>query len=245
VVVGAEGFEPQAAKVRILLGHEAALRFVLKPGVRREEITVTASVGAVDSHTIPVHTHVNGTEIHGLPINQRSFLDFALLDAGLQRDTLRVHAVAVTSGFNVMGQRPRTNSVQLDGADLNDETTGGVRGSVPMESVQEFQVLTSGYQAEYGRASGGVVNVITKAGGNSFHGSLFAFLRHRSLDATNAFSPVADPPYTRTQYGASLGGPLQKDRTFLFAGFEQLRRQESGFSRIGANAAALGLTAQQ
>lgn len=155
VVVSAEGFEPQTASVRILLGHEAALRFVLRPGVRREEITVTATAGAVDSHTIPIHTHVNGSEIHGLPINQRSFLDFALLDAGLQRDTLRVHAVAVTSGFNVMGQRPRTNSVQLDGADLNDETTGGVRGSVPMESVQEFQVLTSGYQAEYGRASGG------------------------------------------------------------------------------------------
>lgn len=245
VAVTAAGFDAQQSVVKILLGHEAALRFVLRPGTHHEEITVTASAGAVDSYTIPIHTHVNATEIHGLPINQRSFLDFALLDAGLQRDTLRVHAVAVTSGFNVMGQRPRTNSLQLDGADLNDETTGGVRGSVPMESVQEFQVLSSGYQAEYGRASGGVINVVTKAGSNSFHGTLFGFLRHRSLDATNAFSAVRNPPYTRTQYGASLGGPLRKNRTFFFVAFEQLRRQESGFSRIGVNAADLGLTPQQ
>lgn len=245
VAVTAEGFDAQQSVVKVLLGHEVALRFVLHPGTHREEITVTATSGAVDSYTIPIHTHVSQAEIHGLPINQRSFLDFALLDSGLQRDTLRVHAVAVSSGFNVMGQRPRTNSLQLDGADLNDETTGGVRGSVPMEAVQEFQVLTSGYQAEYGRAAGGVVNVVTKTGGNSYHGSLFGFLRQRSLDATNAFSSVENPPYSRTQYGASLGGPLRRDRTFFFVSFEQLRRQESGFSRIGANSSALGLTATQ
>lgn len=245
VTVAAKGFETQRAAVQILLGREAALRFSLRPGAHREQITVAAQSGAVDAYAIPIHTHVSGTEIHTLPINQRSFLDFALLDSGLQRDTLRVHAVAVTSGFNVMGQRPRTNSLQLDGADLNDETTGGVRGSVPMEVVQEFQVLASGYQAEYGRAAGGVVNVITRSGGNHLHGSLFGFLRHRSLDATNAFSTVENPPYTRTQYGASLGGPLKKDRTFFFLSFEQLRRQESGFSRIGINASALGLTAAQ
>jgi hypothetical protein len=245
VTVTAKGFEPQQSMVRILLGHEAALRFVLRPGTRREQVTVVAQDSVVDSYTIPIHTHVSGAEIHNLPINQRSFLDFALLDSGLQRDTLRVHAVAVTSGFNVMGQRPRTNSLQLDGADLNDETTGGVRGSVPMEVVQEFQVLTSGYQAEYGRAAGGVVNVVTKGGGNHLHGSLFGFLRQRSLDATNAFSPVKNPPYTRAQYGASLGGPIKKDRTFFFLAFEQLRRQESGFSRIGSSASALGLTTAQ
>jgi outer membrane receptor protein involved in Fe transport len=245
VTVSAEGFDGQQAAVRILLGHEAALRFVLQPGARRDEITVVAKAEAVDSYTIPVHTHVDSGQIQGLPINQRNFLDFALLDAGLQRDTLRVHAVAVTAGFNVLGQRPRTNSLQMDGADLNDETTGGVRGSVPMEAVQEFQVLTSGYQAEYGRASGGVVNVITKAGTNEVHGTLFGFLRHRGLDATNAFSPIKDPPYTRTQYGASLGGPLRKDRSWYFLSLEQLRRQESGFSRVGTNPAALGLTPQQ
>ena len=246
VSVALNGFEPQEAAVKIMLGHEAVLRFSLRPAAPREEVTVTAAASeGVDSYTIPIHTHVNATEIQGLPINQRNFLDFALLDSAIQRDTLRVHAVAGTSGFNVAGQRPRTNSLHLDGADLNDETTGGVRGGVPMEAVQEFQVLTSGYQAEYGRASGGVVNVITKTGDNALHGSAFGFLRHRSFDATNAFSAIKDPPYTRTQYGVSVGGPLRLNRTFIFASFEQLRRQESGFSRIGMNPGALGLTPQQ
>ena len=245
VVARAEGFEPATASVRVLLGHETALRLVLQPLTRREVIAVTAQAEVVDSYTIPVQTHISNQEIQGLPVNQRNFLDFALLDAGVQRDTLRVHAAAVTSGFNVLGQRPRSNSLQMDGADLNDESTGGVRGSVPMEAVQEFQVLTSGYQAEYGRASGGLVNVITKSGTNEIHGTLFGFLRHRSLDATNAFSSIKDPPYTRTQYGGSLGGPLRKGRTWYFLSLEQLRRQESGFSRVGLNPGVFALTQQQ
>jgi len=144
-----------------------------------------------------------------------------------------------------MGQRPRNNSIQLDGADLNDESTGGARGSLSMEAIQEFQVLTNGYQAEYGRASGGVVNAISKSGTNQFHGDVFGFLRQRDLDATNAFSPVKDPPYTRTQYGASLGGPIWRDHSFFFLAFEQLRRQESGFSQIGTNPATFSLTPEQ
>jgi hypothetical protein len=111
--------------------------------------------------------------------------------------------------------------------------------------VQEFQVLTSGYQAEYGRAAGGVVNVISKSGTNELNGSLFGFLRHRSLDATNAFSALRNPPYTRTQYGLSLGGPLRKNRTFFLASFEQLRRQESGFCRIGGDPTVFSLTPAQ
>ncbi len=245
VTVSAEGFGTKQAPVQIRLGHEAVIRFVLQPQSRLEVIEVTAAAEAVDAYTIPVQTHVNHGQIHGLPVNQRNFLDFALLDGGLQRDTLRVHAAAVTSGFNVLGQRPRSNSLQMDGADLNDESTGGVRGSVPMEAVEEFQVLASGYQAEYGRASGGVVNVVTRGGSNDLHGTLFGFLRHRSLDATNAFSAIKDPPYTRAQFGASLGGPLRADRAWYFLSFEQLRRQESGFSRVGLNPAVFALSPQQ
>jgi hypothetical protein len=244
--VGVPGFAAQTTNVTIHLGHEATLHFELAPSAVVETIDVTApSVAPLEASAIPVHSHIERAEIEGLPINRRDFLGFALFDSGIQRDSLRVHAVAVTSGFNVMGQRPRANSLQLDGADLNDETTGGMRSSVPMEAVQEFQVLTSGYQAEYGRASGGVVNVITKSGGNEFHGSVFGFLRHRSLDATNAFSLVDDPPYTRVQYGASLSGPLQKDRTFFYVAFEQLRRQESGFSRIALSPQTFSLTPAQ
>jgi hypothetical protein len=209
-------------------------------------VTISAAPeSAIDAATVPVHHHVPSSQIEALPINQRKALDFALLDSSVQHDTLRVHAVANTSGFNVMGQRPRTNSLQLDGSDVNDETTGGVRNAVPMEAVQEFQVLIAGHQAEFGRACGGVINVVTKSGGNGFHGSAIGLLRHRSLDATNAFSAIEDPPYTRTQYGGSLSGPILKDRTFGFAAFEQLRRQESGFSRIALSPDVLALSPAQ
>ncbi len=233
VSVFREQFTSQKAKVEILLGHNARADFRLEPAAVKSTVTVCATPeSAIDAATVPLHHHVSSKQIEALPINQRKALDFALLDSSVQLDTLRVHAVANTSGFNVMGQRPRSNSLQLDGSDVNDETTGGVRNTVPMEAVQEFQVLIAGYQAEFGRSSGGVINVISKSGGNHVHGSAIGFLRHRSLDATNAFSAIQDPPYTRTQYGGSLSGPLRKDRTFFFAAFEQLRRQESGFSRI-------------
>jgi hypothetical protein len=89
------------------------------------------------------------------------------------------------------------------------------------------------------------VNVVTKSGGNRFHGSGFAFFRHRSLDATNVYSAIKDPPYTRTQYGGSLGGPIRRDRTFFFVAFEQLRRRESGFSRIAVSPDSFALSPAQ
>src|SRR4030095_11229800 len=93
----------------------------------------------------------------------------------------------------------------------------------------EFQVVTNSFAAEFGRSAGGVVNVVTKSGTNDFHGNLFGFLRHRSFQARNAFAPIEDPPFTRTQYGFTLGGPFDRDRTFFFYAFEQRRRNESGF----------------
>lgn len=246
VLVSREQFTPQKARVRILLGHNAQANFRLELAAVRSTVTISATPEfAIDAATVPVHHHVPAKQIEALPINQRKALDFALLDSSVQPDTLRVHAVANTSGFNVMGQRPRSNSLQLDGSDMNDETTGGVRNTVPMEAVQEFQVLIAGHQAEFGRTCGGVINVVTKSGGNRFHGSAIGFFRHRSLDATNAFSAIQDPPYTRTQYGGSLSGPIRRDRTFFFAAFEQLRRQESGFSRIALSPDTFALSPAQ
>jgi hypothetical protein len=95
--------------------------------------------------------------------------------------------------------------------------------------VQEFQVVTNSFAPEFGRSSGGVVNVVTKGGGNQFHGNGFGFLRHRSFQARNAFAPINDPPFTRAQYGATLGGPLHKDRSFFFVAFEQRQRHETGY----------------
>src|SRR5437870_1910225 len=106
--------------------------------------------------------------------------------------------------------------------------TTAARSTVSQEAVQEFQVVTNSFAAEFGRSSGGVVNVVTKGGTNQLRGNLFGFLRHRSFQARNAFAPIAKPPFTRAQYGGTLGGPLDKDRTFFFLAFEQRQRHETG-----------------
>jgi TonB-dependent receptor-like protein len=125
--------------------------------------------------------------------------------------------------------------VNLDGMNNVDNSVNGIRSTVSQEAVQEFQIITNGYNAEYGQASGGVVNIITKSGTNDTHGSAYAYLRNRNIQATNPFSTVKNPAYTRIQPGATLGGPIVKDRTFYFFSFETTRRHETGFSSIGQN----------
>ncbi|MGH9554612.1 MAG: TonB-dependent receptor, partial [Terriglobales bacterium] len=102
-------------------------------------------------------------------------------------------------------------------------------------AVQEFQLITNGYAAEYGRASGGVINIITRSGTNDLHGNLFGYLRHRTIQADNPFTTTPDPGYTRVQAGATLGGPIKRDKTFFYFSYELTRRQETGFSTIGSN----------
>jgi hypothetical protein len=116
---------------------------------------------------------------------------------------------------------------------------------VSQEAVQEFQLITNSYAPEFGRASGAVVNIITKSGTNDLHGSVFGFLRHKSFQARNAFSISDNPAFTRGQYGFTIGGPIKKDRTFAFAAFEQTHRQETAFSVIGRDPSIFGLTADQ
>ena len=125
--------------------------------------------------------------------------------------------------------------MQVDGADFTDNSINAARSTVSQEAVQEYQVTTNSYLPEFGRATGGIVNVVTKGGTNDFRGNIFGYLRHKTIQARNAFAPVIDgdpdkkPPYTRAQYGFTFGGPLLKERTFFFGSFEQRRRQESGF----------------
>ena len=146
-----------------------------------------------------------------------------------------------TSGLNFGGVRARSNSINVDGADAGDYVSGGTRATVSQDAVQEFQIITNGFAAEYGRASGGVVNIITKSGTNATHASAFGFLRNRYIQATNPFSTVDQPAYTRVQAGFTLGGAIVPDKTFYFFSTEITRRQETGFSDIGAN--NFGLTA--
>jgi hypothetical protein len=217
-------------KVTVTVGQAAELDITLEPGQITESVTISdATSEIVETSKTAVSTTIDQQRINNLPINERNYLAFALTTSTVGRDNGRPIGPAPTTGLNFGGQRGRSNLVQVDGADNTDNSVNASRSTVSQEAVQEFQVVTNSFAPEFGRSAGGVVNVVTKSGTNEFHGNLFGFLRHRSFQARNAFAPIEDPPFTRAQYGFTLGGPLDKGRTFFFFAFEQRRRNESGF----------------
>src|SRR5207245_2104053 len=199
------------------------------------EVSVTSDAQLVETTRISVATTVDQIRIDNLPINGRNYINFTLTNSQVARDTAPSIGAAPTSGLNVGGQRARSNLVNVDGADAVDNSVNGVRSTVSQEAVQEFQIITNGYAPEYGRASGGVVNIVTRSGTDVLHGTAFGYLRNRKIQAVNPFSTEKDPAYTRVQSGFTLSGPLKKDKTFYFLSFENTRRHETGFSSIGAN----------
>ena len=173
--------------------------------------------------------------IDNLPINGRNYVQFALTDSQIKTDSAPYTTVAPTSGLSFQGARARSNLINVDGGDAEDSIINGIRSTVSQDAVQEFQVLTNSFAPEYGRSAGGVVNIVTRAGSNDFHGTVFGYLRDRSLQGVNPFSTVSDPAYTRVQSGLAFGGPIRKNRMYYFLSYETTRRQETGFSTIGSN----------
>jgi len=216
--------------VTLTVGQRADLDVALEVGLVSEVVTITgANAELVETSKTAVATTVDQQRIENLPINERNYLAFALTTSTVGRDNGRPIGPAPTTGLNFGGQRGRSNLVQVDGADNTDNSVNASRSTVSQEAVQEFQVVTNSFAPEFGRSSGGIVNVVTKSGTNDFHGNIFGFLRDKSFQARNPFSPILKPDFRRTQYGATLGGPLDRDRTFFFFAFEQRRRDESGF----------------
>jgi hypothetical protein len=217
-------------KVTVTVGQAADVDVKLELGQISESVTISdATSEIIETSKTAVATTIDQQRINNLPINERNYLGLALTNSTVGRDNGRPIGPAPTTGLNFGGQRGRSNLVQVDGADNTDNSVNASRSTVSQEAVQEFQVVTNSFAPEFGRSAGGVVNVVTKSGTKEFHGNLFGFLRHRSFQARNAFAPVEDPPFTRTQYGFTLGGPLDPERTFFFFAFEQRRRNESGF----------------
>ena len=234
VTVDAPGFAKWTSKSVVLtIGQSAELPVALSLATTTEEVTVSAEAELIETERSSNTSTIGQQRIDNLPINGRNYIQFAQTDSQIYRDTAPSIGAAPTSGLNFSGQRARANLVNVDGADTVDASVNGIRSTVSQEAVQEFQVITNGYNAEYGRASGGVVNIITKSGTNDFHGSAFGFLRNRNFQAQNPFTNVPDPAYTRAQYGLAMGGALKKDKTFWFFSFEGTRRHETGFSTIG------------
>src|SRR5215813_10936611 len=222
--------------VRVTVGQTANQDITLEVGEMTATVTVTAaSPNIVETTNTAVTNTINRERIENLPINERNYLSFALTSSMVGRDNGRPIGPAPTTGLNFGGQRGRSNLVQVDGADNTDNSVNASRSTVSQEAVQEFQVVMNSFAAEFGRSAGGVVNVVTKSGTNDLRGNIFGFIRHKSIQARNPFAPLIDndpskkPPFTRGQYGFTVGGPLDKDRTFFFFAFEQRRRNESGY----------------
>jgi len=223
------GFKPHLRRgLQLAVAQTIVLNVTLQIGqleIRDEVVGVTPLVNTSSSEL----SYLVGSEtIEQLPLNGRNYTDLALLQPGVlaypHRDGGSV--VAHGLGISVNGQDPRSNVYLLDGT-LQNDFTNGPAGSAAgtalgMETVREFRVETNAYSAEFGRNSGGQINVLTKSGTNRYSGSLYEYHRNDALDARNYFDSLGKPDFTRNQFGGSFGGPLTIDRAFFFVGYEAL-----------------------
>jgi hypothetical protein len=241
------GFAAQTREgLSLSLGQAPEIDFLLKVAGAREDLVVSAEAPIVDATHTAVSSVVGQQQIEGLPINKRDFLSFTVITPGVTTDRTPQQGASATSGLSFGGQRARSNNIMVDGVDNNDPVVGAVRATFSQEAIREFQVLTNSYSAEFGKASGGVVNIVTKSGTNDVHGNAFFYYRDESLNAKDHFeefdvfgNPVnrEKAPFHQYQWGATLGGPLKKDRTFFFLSFEQVDIGANNFVNIQPGAA--------
>jgi carboxypeptidase family protein len=220
--------------INLVVGQQAVVTLRLEVGEVQQQVTVTAEAAMVNTTTSSVTGLVGEREVKELPLNGRSFDLLITLNAGAVSYT-SLRTVGAGSGnsnrFTVAGRRASENYFLLNGVELTGPNTDfntpwGASGQLlGVEAIREFNVQTDTYGAEYGKRAGSQVGVVTQSGTNQLHGSLFEFLRNSKLDARNFFDHFTIPPYKRNQFGASAGGPIRKDRTFVFGNYEGLRHR--------------------
>jgi carboxypeptidase family protein/TonB-dependent receptor-like protein len=261
VSVTAPGFNTaRESNVALAVGAEQQLNFSLKVGETTQTVQVTEAVPMVQATSSTLTSEVESTTVRELPLNGRDWASLATLAPGVTGLNGEVQlpfesgALRGNRGFGsqltISGGRPTQNNYRLDGLSISDYTngSGSVMGAtLGVDAIQEFSVITGNYSAEYGRTSGGVINAVSKSGTNSFHGDAYEFWRNDALDANDFFSNIAGQPLPtlrRNQFGAAAGGPIIKDRTFIFGDYEGIRLAEgtaSGNSRVPSENARLGI----
>ncbi len=258
VTVSHPGFSPAVRPVTLTVGSAFDLAIALTVAGAQSAVTVDARAAVIETARTQIAGTVSQAEVHALPLNGRNFLDLALLVPGVSpTNTASNQLFAETSavpgqGISVGSQRNFSNNFIVDGLSANDDAAGLSGIFYGLDVVQEFQVVTSGGQAELGRALGGYVNVLTKSGTNAVHADLYSYFRNQRFNAANPLSNTKLPA-TQAQYGASLGGPVKQDRTFYFANFEQRSLNQSGLitiapasvAAINAHLAAVGYQGEQ
>jgi len=231
VVVSAQGFaERRVAGVALPVGQSVEIDVTLQVSGVEELVTVAGTAGTVDVLGSVVGTVVSAREIETLPLNGRNFLELAFLAPGNAPapgyDPTKAQSVLVSSA----GQAGRGGNITIDGMDNNDDVVGGPLHNLPQDAVQEFQVATARYAAELGRSAGSALNVVTRSGGDATRGSAALFFRDQSWQALSDLvdaDTVGDPPFSRQQLSATLGGPLSPGRLFYFGAIE-VRNQDDG-----------------
>ena len=219
--------------INLAVGQEAVVNLQLEVGDLVQQVTVVAETPVVNATTSSVSGVVNEQEIKDLPLNGRSFDNLIALNPGAINYGLKSANTITSMGntFSVAGRRPLDNIFLLNGVEYTGSsqlsvTPGGVSGELlGIDAVREFNVLTDTYSAEFGKRAGAQVSVVTQSGTNRLHGSLFEFLRNSALDARNFFDQGFVPPFRRNQFGGALGGPVKKDRLFLFGNYEGFQQR--------------------
>jgi outer membrane receptor protein involved in Fe transport len=255
LTVAFPGFATTVDKGIVLtVGQTATVDVALRVATQSEEVVVTTEVPPIEPTKTEISQVIDTQQIQDLPISGRQFTDFALLTAGVATGRSSLQSTITefeTTRISFAGMRDFSNMITVDGADNVNTATGSQRSTPPQESVQEFRVVNNAFGAEYGRALGGIVNIVTKSGGNELHGSIYDYLQNNATDARSLLQPAPDAYVLRqNQFGAAIGGPIKKDKIFFFANYEGQRRAESptfpgvlyqNLDLINAAKAALGI----
>ena len=233
LTVSMDGFkQAMQSKVSLHAGERLRQTFALELGMQSETVTISANQSLLQVESAAIQDTVEQQQVMNLPLKGRQFIDLVGTTPGM------THAPSGTRGgalqqtgqtWGILGQRGGHNLYLVDGVTITDEYYNNMVLNPSIDSIQEFSVNQTSYNAEFGGKSGGVINVITKSGSNQFHGSLFEFVRNDVFNARNFFSSPtqASPPFKQNQFGGSLGGPIQQDKTFFFVNYEGQRTHQT------------------
>jgi len=255
ITVAAPGFvTSKRAGLTLAVGAQEAINFKLQVGAVQKTVTVTGAAPMIQTTNSVISAVVNESSVQQLPLNGRSWTDLAALQPGVNAINAEVSFATGSArgnrGFGqqmtISGARPVQNNYLLDGVSMNDYANGApgsvLGGNLGVDAIREFSVLTSNYSAQYGKTSGGVVNAVTRSGTNSFHGAVYEFIRNDKLDAANYFEHGVRSPFKRNQFGADLGGPIRRNKTFFFGDYEGIRQSQgiAYVDKVPSNNARLG-----
>jgi Carboxypeptidase regulatory-like domain/TonB dependent receptor len=226
------GFAPYTQTgIKLRVGQSATIDVTLKVATGAEQVVVNTDVPAIESTMTEISQVIERQQIQELPTSTRLFTDFALLTPGVA--TSRTSLGTTFTEFEVTqisfgGMRSFSNMISVDGADFVNTTSGVQRATPPQDSVQEFRVVNNSFTAENGRALGGIVNIVTKSGGNDLHGSAYDYFQDSATDARSLLQPAPLPhDLLQNQFGGTIGGPVKKDKMFFFMNYDGKRRSES------------------